>query len=96
MASHVDDDNDDAWSGSDCEAADAEPKVALVAVKKDGLALCHVRAAAQTKDVVLAAVKQNVEALQFVADESLLRDKDVVAAAKKRGVVLEGDDDDDE
>ena len=74
---------------------DAEPKVALVAVKKDGLALCHCRPSAQTKDVVLAAVKQNVEALQFVADESLLRDKDVVAAAKKRGVVLEGDDEDD-
>ena len=73
---------------------DAEPKVALVAVKKDGLALCHVRQSAQTKDVVLAAVKHNVEALQFVADESLLRDKDVVAAAKKRGVVLEGDDED--
>ena len=35
-----------------------------------------------------------IEALQFVADESLLRDKDVVAAAKKRGVVLEGDDED--
>ena len=34
------------------------------------------------------------EKLQFVADESLLRDKDIIAAAKKRGVVLEGDDDD--
>ena len=30
MASHVDDDNDDAWSGSDCEAADEEPKVASI------------------------------------------------------------------
>ena len=49
-------------------------------------------ASAQTKDVVLAAVKQNVEA-PSVADGAL-RDKDVVAAAKKRGVVLEGDDDD--
>ena len=30
MASQVDDDNDDAWSGSDCEAADEEPKVAAL------------------------------------------------------------------
>ena len=30
MASQVDDDNDDAWSGSDCEAADEEPKVACI------------------------------------------------------------------
>ena len=30
MASQVDDDNDDAWSGSDCEAADEEPKVASI------------------------------------------------------------------
>ena len=30
MASQVDDDNDDAWSGSDCEAADEEPKVACL------------------------------------------------------------------
>ena len=30
MASHVDDDDDGAWSGSDCEAADAEPKVASI------------------------------------------------------------------
>ena len=75
---------------------DADPKIALLAVKKDGLALCHVRPSGQTKDVVLAAVKQNVEALQFVADEALLRDKDIVAATKKHGVVLEGDDEDEE
>jgi hypothetical protein len=55
-----------------------------------------VRPSGQTKNVVLAAVKQNVEALQFVADEALLRDKDIVAAAKKHGVVLEGDDEDEE
>ena len=30
MASHVDDDDDDAWSGSGCEAADEEPKVASI------------------------------------------------------------------
>ena len=30
MASHVDDDDDDAWSGSGCEAADEEPKVAAI------------------------------------------------------------------
>ena len=30
MASHVDDDDDGAWSGSDCEAADEEPKVASI------------------------------------------------------------------
>ena len=30
MASQVDDDNDDDWSGSDCEAADEEPKVACL------------------------------------------------------------------
>jgi lambda repressor-like predicted transcriptional regulator len=73
----------------------ADKKVVLAVVKKDGLALRHasdeLRAA---KDVVLYAVKQNVEALKFAKNTDVLfADKDIVAAAKKRGVALAGEED---
>ena len=72
----------------------ADKKLVLAAVKKDGAALRYASDDLRAcKEVVVAAVKSAAAALSHVLDRAaLFKDKDVVAAAKKKGVDLSEDD----
>ena len=73
----------------------SDKKLVLAAVKKDGSALRYASDDLRAcKEVVVAAVKSDAAALSHVLNrDALFKDKDVVAAAKKKGVELVAEED---